>query len=505
MPDISKDEPKMHGVTAEFDSVDTLLAACRRVRDAGYTKTDAYTPFAVHGIDTALGIRPTALPWIVLGGGIVGALGGLGMEIWMNSIDYPYIISDKPFVSLPAFIPVSYELTILLASFGAFFGMLALNKLPRFSNPMFTNPRFDRATDDRFFLYIDAADPRFDLAGVQQLLGDMGALEVASVFDDDSSDAIPRPVFAVLSALVLLALLPPLLIARMRVTRSDNPRFHLMFDMDFSPAKDPQQTSTLFADGRAMRPDVPGTVARGQLRYDPDFYTGIDMDELARRNPGRAEQLVALVQQRDDASAEAADDQAADAPAADAPAVAEGGNQVEDASPAGQADAAAEPAAAAQLPVDNTPWLKSNPLELTTETLQLGQQQFNIYCAACHGVNGSGNGLVARRAQRILAQTWVPPSSLHQETLQQDRYPDGKLYNVITNGIRKMPSYGSQIPAERRWAVVAYVRALQRSRNASLDDVPADRRQELARARDELAAREPADPKAADAATADSE
>ena len=103
-------EKKVHGIVAEYESVDSLLDACRRVRDAGYKKTDAYTPFPVHGIDKALGIKPTHLPWIVLVCGLTGTATALLMQIWMNAIDYPYIISGKPFISLPAFIPVAFEL-----------------------------------------------------------------------------------------------------------------------------------------------------------------------------------------------------------------------------------------------------------------------------------------------------------------------------------------------------------------------------------------------------------
>ena len=163
-------EKKVHGIVAEYESVDSLLNACRRVRDAGYKKTDAYTPFPVHGIDKALGIKPTVLPWIVLGCGLTGTITALVMQIWMNSIDYPYIISGKPYISLPAFIPVAFELTVLFSSFGAFFGMWALNGLPRFSNPLFTDPRFDRVTDDRFFLYVDASDDSYDEKAVREIL-----------------------------------------------------------------------------------------------------------------------------------------------------------------------------------------------------------------------------------------------------------------------------------------------------------------------------------------------
>ncbi len=127
--------------------------------------------------------------------------------------------------------------------------------------------------------------------------------------------------------------------------------------------------------------------------------------------------------------------------------------------------------------MDTTPWLKENPLPLTTELVEQGQKYFGIYCSVCHGMNGGGNGLVNRRARKILAATWIPPSSLHQDILYTDKYPDGKLFNTISNGIRKMPGYAAQIKARDRWAIVAYVRALQQSQNASIDLVPADQRQ----------------------------
>ena len=145
-------------------------------------------------------------------------------------------------------------------------------------------------------------------------------------------------------------------------------------------------------------------------------------------------------------------------------------------------------ASAAQPPsvMDTTPWLKENPLELTREVLQQGQQVFGIYCSVCHGLNGSGNGLVNQRARKILSPTWIPPSSLHQESLYADQYPDGKLFNTISNGIRKMPGYASQIKVRDRWAIVAYVRALQESQNASIDLVPEELREEILQRKSEV-------------------
>ncbi len=450
----SNHEKRIHGIVAEYSTVDSLLAACRRVRDAGYTKTDAFAPFPIHGIEKALGIKPTGLPWIALIAGLSGTAIAFLMQIWMNGIDYPYIISGKPFVSTPAFVPVAFELTILLASFGAFFGMWALNKLPRFSNPMFTSPRFDQATDDTFFLYIDAKDDRYDRAGVEQLLSDTGGAHIEPVVEDDSSKQIPRPLLIVLGTIIALSLIPALIVAKMRVTTSSSPRFHVFYDMDFSPAKDAQQISTLFGDLRAARSDVPGTVARGDFDGDLDFLSGVDVEALTQADASRARRLVARYAgaQQDDPAA------ASGATGADEP-------NAEDLN-------AEDPAAADEAEVDTMPWLEEVPLELSGDLFRRGQEKFEIYCSVCHGLDGRGNGLVNQRAQRILAPTWTPPTNLLEPKLDRAEYPDGKMFSTITNGTRKMSGYASQIEVQDRWAIVAYVRALQFSQNAELELVP---------------------------------
>ena len=165
-----QEQGKLWGLLAEFASPQDLIRAAARVRDAGYTKWDAHTPFPVHGLDGAMGIKTTRLPFLVFGAGITGTTCGLLMQWWMNAVDYPIIISGKPFNSLPADIPVTFELTVLLASLTAFIGMLVLNALPRFHHPLFKNSHFRRVTTDAFFLAIEAADPRFDLAKTEQLL-----------------------------------------------------------------------------------------------------------------------------------------------------------------------------------------------------------------------------------------------------------------------------------------------------------------------------------------------
>lgn len=163
---------KMYGLLAEFDTPQAIMEAAAKVRDAGYRWWDTMTPFPVHGLDKAMGIKPTFLPWLVFAGGATGALAGLVLQAFTNATSfkiwagvfvegYPFMISGKPLNSLPAWIPVIFELTVLLAALSAFGWMLLLNGLPRLYHPLFKSNRFARVTDDKFFLVIEARDPKF--------------------------------------------------------------------------------------------------------------------------------------------------------------------------------------------------------------------------------------------------------------------------------------------------------------------------------------------------------
>lgn len=185
--------PRLWGVMAEFHDVDHLLPAAMACRDRGFTRWDAYTPFPVHNLDKAMGVRPTILPWIVLVCGLTGLSLGLFLVWWTNASTveqaptflqgYPFIISGKPIFSLPANIPVIFELTILLSAFGAVFGMLGLNRLPQLHHPLFHKPRFARVTDDRMFIAIEADDPKFNRDEVHRLFASLGATAVEDVED----------------------------------------------------------------------------------------------------------------------------------------------------------------------------------------------------------------------------------------------------------------------------------------------------------------------------------
>jgi hypothetical protein len=180
---VDLDMAVLAGYMAEFDTVDAVLEAARKCRDAGFSRWDVHTPFPIHGMDEAMAIKPTILPWMVLGMGLTGLTGGLIMQWWMNAVDYPFIISGKPYWSLPANIPVIFECTVLFSAFTSVFGMFLLNKLPCLYNPLLKSERFRRATDDRFFVVIDSTDPKFDEVGTPQFLQSLHPLSVEQVID----------------------------------------------------------------------------------------------------------------------------------------------------------------------------------------------------------------------------------------------------------------------------------------------------------------------------------
>lgn len=175
-------DKQLYGLLAEFDTTTEIVVAAEKLRDAGYTKTDAFSPFPIHEMDEALGIKRTILPYLVFGGGIAGLLLGLGLQIYTHVIEYPIIVGGRPHLSLPAFIPPAYELTILLAAFTAVFGMLFLNGLPKPYHPVFNVPRFNLATREKFFLLVQTEDPKFDYEETKEF---MESLNPQEVFDVD--------------------------------------------------------------------------------------------------------------------------------------------------------------------------------------------------------------------------------------------------------------------------------------------------------------------------------
>jgi mono/diheme cytochrome c family protein len=245
----------------------------------------------------------------------------------------------------------------------------------------------------------------------------------------------------------------------MRASFSDLPRWHVFFDMDFQPKKKPQQTTTIFKDGRTMRPQVPGTISRGQLDQQDPFYLGYDPMKVTSFDTEK-QIYVSTV-----------DSVAVDSVANVSALRSALGGSVQP--PAGS-PAAGTPAAGAA-PV--LPFLEKLPIEANEENIKLGKTKYEIYCSACHGYSGYGDGLVSKRAASLAQDTWAPPSSLHLDRIQKQ--PVGQIFHTISKGQGKMASYASSITPQERWSIVLYVRALQRSRNANIDDVPVDQRGSL--------------------------
>lgn len=402
------DEAPLYGVLAEYDTPHDLVKASRVIRDAGYTKWDTYSPFAVHGIEKAMGIKMTVLPWIVLAAGLTGFATAVWLQWWTNAVDYPFKISGKPFWSVPANVPIMFELMVLFSAFASLGGMLVLNNLPLPSHPLDFKERFDRSTDDKFFLVIQANDPKFDVTETRELLQETSPVDLDDVHEDRSTpDEMPKGIIYGMIILTVAALVPFVLFAKSRETQTRQRRIHAIWDMDFQPKYKAQRSNPLFADKRSMRLPPEGTVAVGDLQADDHFYRG-------------------------------------------------------------KQDGA---------------WARTFPKEIATneETIERGRDRFQIYCTPCHGYSGNGEGMIHKRASALqaagVAGNWVPPSNLQQMTLMQK--PVGELFNSISHGVRNMPGYAAQIPPEDRWAILMYVRALQKMRVASIQDLTPAEREEL--------------------------
>lgn len=173
--------PPIYGMVAEFESAEQLVVAAERARSAGYRKMEGYSPFPVHGLAEAIGCNDNRVPWIIFGGGVTGAIVGLSLQYYVSVIDYPLNVGGRPLFSWPHFVPVIFESSVLLAAFGAVFGMFALNGLPRPHHPVFNAPGFLRASQDRFFLAIEAGDPLYDSEETRRFLESLEPINVAEV------------------------------------------------------------------------------------------------------------------------------------------------------------------------------------------------------------------------------------------------------------------------------------------------------------------------------------
>jgi len=397
-------EAPLHGLLAEYDRPEQVLAAAKKIRDAGFTKWDTFTPFPVHGIDDAMGIKMTILPWFTLCAGLTGLGSAILLQWWTNAFDYPWLISGKPMWSIPANVPIMFELTVLLSAITTLVGMLMLNNLPLPSHPLDHVRRFAKVSDDKFFLLIEASDPKFDDADTRALLNGTHPAAIEAVFEDRITvDKLPTGLVYGLIIVAVMAVVPFALAAKARYTKSSGTRIHIIQDMDSQPKYKAQRENPFFADNRATRPAIDGTVAVGDAREDDHFYKGKQGDAWARTFPSE--------------------------------------------------------------------------ITLSEATMDRGRQRFGIYCTPCHGQAGLGDGMVAKRADSLAQGSWIPPTNITQDYLRQ--MPVGQLFSEISNGVRNMPAYGPQIKTEDRWAIIMYVRALQRSKSGNVNDLPPDARASL--------------------------
>jgi mono/diheme cytochrome c family protein len=282
--------------------------------------------------------------------------------------------------------------------------MLMLNGLPHPSHALDQVKRFARVTDDKFFLLIQAADPKFDEKDTRELIDATHPVAVEDVLEDRvTPDKMPAGLVYGLIVVTCAAVVPVALAVKARHSKSEHPRIHLIQDMDSQPKYKAQRENTIFADGRADREALPGTVAVGHLNEDDHFFRGRADGGWARTFPAQ--------------------------------------------------------------------------VELTEATMARGKERFGIYCTPCHGQGGLGDGMVHKRAEGLAQGGWIQPSNVTQEYLRV--MPVGELYNAITNGVRNMPAYGPQIAPEDRWAIVMYLRALQRGQAGALTDVPESERSSL--------------------------
>ena len=445
----TQENSKLVGLLAQFDDPDSLVHACDQARQAGYTKTDAYSPFPVHGIDPALGIKRTVLPFVVLGIALGAVFVGLGMQWYTNggsigsfSTDesplfpgYRFKISGKPYFSLPANIPVTFEVIVLSSAFASFLGMWFMNKLPMLSNPLHRISRFKRATNDKFFLMIEQRDDKFDRGSTESQLNEWGAVAIEECRQDLTDTKLPSWLRLVALMGAILLMLPPVAIFRAMGKTNRAPRLHFMPDMDWQDKSKTQTVSPkmmnnkfLFADERVMRAPVVGSVARGQLDTDPEMYRGIKKDYTP---------AVSVTTASGPVRTSLGSNQDQDSPATEPP------------------------------PEDVSMFITTFPeeIEVNEALLARGQNRFNIYCSACHGYAGNGDGLVNQRAVALAATgkaTWTAAKSLHDPKVKDPlQNPIGRIFDTITNGRVTMGPYGSQIPTADRWAIVAYVKALQ--------------------------------------------
>jgi mono/diheme cytochrome c family protein len=373
----------IYAITSLFDTPDAVMHAAKEVSKAGYTKFDLHTPYPIHGMDGAMRIKTSKIGYFAFVFGLLGAFTAITLISWVTLSDYPLVIGGKPFWSWPAFVPVSFELTVLFASVFSTIAMIVFYfRFPNNAHPLHDTNYMKSVSSNKFGITIEASDPKFDEVKVKDFLKSVGGNNIAVVNFDEEELGHGQKVFDIrfIGVLAVIALtVSAVTYFSLNKLLYIQP-FSWMMEQNKLKA---QQPSKLFADGKGMRPPVYGTVARGFIPYQ---FEG---------KPEEAGKFLV------------------------------------------------------------------NPLLSTRENIERGKSKYLTFCSPCHGN-------FARGDSRLQGQFPNPPT-LHTDKVRN--WPDGRIYHVITEGQNAMPSYAPQISREDRWAIIQYIRVLQRAQNAKASDL----------------------------------
>jgi hypothetical protein len=371
---------KVHSITGLFNTPNEILNAVEEIRKAGYTMFDVNTPYPVHGIERAMKLKPSKLGYVTFFVGVSGALFAFLFMTWVSVNNYPLIIGGKPFFTWPAFIPITFEVTVLSASIATVLTMLfVMFRFPNISNPLHDTNYMKQVSSDKFGIMISSLDPKFDENSASELLLKLGAKNIELVYyPDDIKIKVFEPKFIIFLLLVA-------------VLTSGTTYFllnKLMYMQPFSWMSEqnkvlPQTKSDFWSDGFSNRMPVPGTVSRNYIGYE---------------FKGKPDSVI---------------------------------------------------------------YGLSNPLPFNSKIIDIGKQRYNTFCSPCHGYFGKGDS-------RLRNQFPAPPTLLSEKV---KKWADGNIFHVITNGQNVMPSYAKQISVEDRWAIVHYIRVLQRAQDAKDTDL----------------------------------
>lgn len=381
---MSNTERKVVAVIGVFPDAQTLSDAATEVHAKAKGHVEAYTPYPIHGLERKLGIKRSPLGYLVMLAGLSGVGLAILFQWWTSAVNYKIIIGGKPLFSWPAFVPITFELMVLLSAFMAVGGMITvLNQLPFFDHYMLRSKSIAKVTADRFALAIEMGKTGFVAEEMEELFRKVGAESTEAIYELEKPhkgvELLPLPIVVTVGVICLVVGIAFHELIKIY------PELPLINYLHQQNKLNPQKSSDMFGNSRGMQEPVKGTVARGFIPY-------LFADE--------AEASSKLF----------------------------------------------------------------NPLPITEETLASGKEKFETFCAVCHGDLGDGKVKLSSAYKAL-------PANLHSKAIRN--YTDGQLFHVITNGKGSMKGYGSFTTVDERWEIVHYLRALQRSQNASEEDLEA--------------------------------